>query len=364
MRELLTRLVLAGYHVDLFTCNTESNPPREVVDGIEVWRVSSWNLFQGTYPIPLPSPSTLQVLWQLIRQKPSIIYTYGRFYPSTLIGLFVSKIRNIPMIHSEFGSCHSLTSLWIVNIFCKLYDHTLGSLVVRNAKKLTGNCNATAKFLNHLGGKNVVVICPPSGIDLSTFCKVKTDLTDRLGLNKSNMVVTIVSRLIYAKGVHDLISAFKIIKSKIPCAVLLVVGDGPYKIELERLAAGMKNGQIYFLGQKSPSDVAEILSITDILVNPSYSEGLIAAPVIEAGALGIPSVTTDAGGTKEIVIDGVDAMIVKPGDVNAIATKVCELLNDYDLRMKIGQRIQRLVYERFNWDDIIKLYLREIAAIA
>ena len=358
MRELLTRMVKAGYKVDLFTCNTDKVSSHETIDGIEVWRVPCWNMLHGTYPVPLPVPATIRILWKIFRKKHDVVFTYARFFPSAFLGLLISKLKRVPLIHGEFGSSHSVTDQKAVNIISELYDHTVGSIILGSATKLIAICQASANFLEHLGGKNIVIISPPMGLDMAIFKKTPNSLKIQLGL-PDKIIIASVSRLILAKGIQDLISAFPTIREKIPQATLIIVGDGPYKQELLKAAKKVGDSNIIFVGEKTIPEVAEILNITDVLVNPSYSEGLTAAPVIEAGAI----VTTDAGGTREILEDRKTALIVKIGDVSAIAVKVCDLIQNDELRKDIGKNISQLVHEKWNWDNIFPLYINEFKAL-
>ena len=157
----------------------------------------------------------------------------------------------------------------------------------------------------------------PNGVDTSIFKKKKTDLKKRLGIPSDYKIITYVGRLIYAKGVQDLISVFPKIKEKCPKTKLLIVGEGDYRGELEKL--GNKDKDILFLGQRD--DIVDILNITDVFVNPSYSEGL-PTTVLEAAAVGVPIVATDVGGTREIISN---ASLIN--DTKGLLKKVLDLLN-------------------------------------
>jgi len=363
IHDVLSRMVLEGYEVDLVTCNTERVSRHEIVDGIEIWRIPCCNLLQGTYPVPLPVPDTFRTIWHIFRKKQDIVFTYCRFYQSTFLGTLISKLKRVPLIHIELGSSHSVTNKKSVKFVSEFYDHTMGAIVVKSATKLLAISGASAKFLEHLGGKNIIIIKPAAGINMGIFKKAPNSLKMRLGINDS-IIITSVSRLIFAKGIHDLIAAFSLINKQIPHSTLIIVGDGPYKSVLTEQAKEIGQGNILFLGEINAVGVAEVLNITDVFVNPSYSEGDISYPVIEAGAIGVPSVITDAGGTREIVEDGKTALIVKIGDVTAIAAKVCELVQNESLRKYIGQNISQLVQEDFDWDDIFPLYLQEFKAFS
>ncbi|GAI54214.1 unnamed protein product, partial [marine sediment metagenome] len=166
-------------------------------------------------------------------------------------------------------------------------------------------------------------------------------------------------RLIYAKGVQDLISAFPMVKRAIPNVKLLVVGDGPYGCQLEELASRTDCSRaIKFLGQKSQDEIIEILSMADVFVNPSYSEGLPTS-VLEAAAIGVPIVATDVGGTSEIIKHGKTGLIIKEREPRQIAEAVILLCRNKqaakkNLATKLGKAARLKVINDYSWENTVK----------
>ena len=350
--ELSKRLVKKGYGIDIITCNVENVLSYEELDGIHIYRLPSWDILGGTYPVPKPTLTTLKVLWKLLRKKHDLINTQIRFMITSFLGLVFAEIKRIPLVHTERSAKHSVVSNKVVDLVSKTYDHTIGSLIVKSAWKNIGNSNATCDLLEHLGAKETIVI--HSGIDTNIFRKKNTNLREKLSLGDS-VVITFIGRLIYAKGVHDLIPVFADIERELNNLKLLIVGYGHYKQELEKLAEKTYKEKILFLGRKNRKEIAEILSITDIFVNPSYSEGLPTS-VLEAGAIGLPIVATDVGGTREIIENYKTGLLVPPGDTKLLKEKIFELTEDKDLRRVLGENAHKITKEKFNWDVIAKKY--------
>ena len=350
--ELSKRLVKKGYEIDIVTCNIENVSIYEELEGIHIYRLPSWDIFGGVYPIPKPTLTMLKILWKFLRKKHDLINTQTRFMITSFLGLVFAKIKRIPLIHTERGTKHSVVSDRIIDLISKTYDHTIGSLIVKSAWKNIGVSSAACDFLRHLGAKETIVI--HNGIDANLFRKKDNKLRGELALDDA-MVVTFCGRLIYAKGVHDLISVFTDIKREFNNLELLIVGYGPYKQELEKLAEKTCKEKILFLGRKNRKEIAEILSITDIFVNPSYSEGLPTS-VLEASAMGLPIVATDVGGTSEIIENYKTGLIVPPGDTKLLKEKISELIEDKDLRRVLGENAHKVTKEKFDWDVIAKKY--------
>lgn len=353
--ELSRRLVENGYEIDVVTCNTEGAPVEAEVDGIAIHRLPSWSILGGTYPIPKPTATTFKILYQLSRKRFGLINTQTRFFSTSLLGLIFAKLKRTLLVHTERGTRHSVLSNKLIEFLSKAYDHTIGSLIIKSAARNIGVSQAACDFLEHLGAENTIVI--PNGIDTDVFRKVETDLTKSLGLN-GVMVITFVGRLIYAKGIQDLISAFPMIKETVPNVKLLIVGDGPYRCQLEELTAGTGcDKDIKFLGQKTQDQIIEILSVTDIFVNPSYSEGLPTS-VLEAAAIGVPIVATDVGGTREIIENGETGLLIKEREPGQIAEAVSLLAGNKqaapeNLAGKLGEAARLEIVNNYSWQGTV-----------
>ena len=353
--ELAKRLIKRGYHVDVITCNAKNIgdsgelPTYEVLDGISIYRLPSWNILGGEYPIPKPSFNTFRILVKLLGRDYDLINTQQRIYLTSFLGLIFAKIRRIPLVHTERGT-RPAASKGFIDLVRRINDHTLGRLIARSAWKTIGVSRDTCNFLKKMGARETLLI--HNGINTDIFEKKE------LSQPTTTVTITFVGRLVYGKGVQDLILTFPEItrKSKVR---LLIIGDGSYRPELERLAQNIDKGKILFLGTKEPKEIAELLSTTDIFVNPSYSEGLPTS-VLEAGAAGLPIVATDVGGTREIIEDGKNGFLIPPGDSRALKEKVCQLIKNKELRENLGRNIQQFVKKNFDWDEIADKWVEEI----
>jgi glycosyltransferase involved in cell wall biosynthesis len=352
--ELLRRLVDCGYEIDVVTCNTEKTLAEESMDGIHVYRLPAWNSLGGVYPAPKPAPTTFKILWKLSRKRFDLINTQTRFFVTSLIGLIFAMIKRVPLVHTERGTRHSVTSGRLVETIGKIYDHSVGTLMVKFAWKSIGVSQAACDFTKHLGARNPIVI--HNGLDTDIFRKVDSKLKQQMGLGDAT-VITFVGRLIYAKGVQDLISAFVQVKELVPNAKLFIVGDGPYRKYLEILAQQSHfPDDVIFMGEKNQDDIVAILSATDIFVNPSYSEGLPTS-VMEAASVGVPVIATDVGGTKEIVECGTTGLMVEPYRPQQIATAILSLVRDSQMSSEIARAARCYIQQKFDWDEITQRWI-------
>jgi glycosyltransferase involved in cell wall biosynthesis len=352
IHEIAKRLVKLGHTVDIVTLNSEKTLGHEAMEGVTIYRLPSFSVLAGNYEIILPGVTFFRVVYALLKKKNDIVLTYTRFHTTTLLGLLISKVMRIPHIHTELGSSHSVLANRIVCLLSEWYDHTLGALAIKYADQVICNCKASKDFLLHLGveGQRIKVI--NSGVDLNLFSRKGSNWKSKLGLDEDTVVITVISRLIYAKGVQDVIYAFPRIKQEVKNAKLLIVGDGNYRRCLESIVPDTNREDIIFLGELSRKDVSDIYNITDIIINPSYSESLISYSVLEAGAIGVPSISTDVGGAREVIKEGISGMLFEPKNIAELNEKVYKLLLNPELRKSIGANIQQIIIHDYDWDKI------------
>lgn len=354
--ELSRRLVQRGYEIDILACNTERALAYEELDNIHIYRLPCWNALNSLYPIPKPCPTSFKILWRLLRKNHDVIHTQTRFFTTSFLGLLVAKLKRVPLVHTEHGARHSILSNKAIDLISRAYDHSIGAQVVKSARINIGVSEAACEFLKHLGGTTVQLV--HDGIDTTIFKKKEdTNYGQKLAIGDDAVVITFVGRLIYAKGVQDLISAFSKIKDTAPEIKLLIVGEGPYRANLENLARQTDcASSILFLGQKNQDEVIDALSATDIFVNPSYSEGL-GISVLEAASIGLPIIATDVGGTGEIIAEQETGILVKPASIEQLEQKLRELLTSTELRKQLGTNARIFVEKEFGWNETIEKYI-------
>lgn len=202
----------------------------------------------------------------------------------------------------------------------------------------------------------------PPGVDEKTFHPASggDEVRERLGL-KDRPVVVCVSRLVPRKGQDTLILAMPAILARVPDAVLLVVGGGPYAKELRKLAeeTGVADS-VRFTGPVPWSELPAHYGAGDVFAMPCRTrrggldvEGL-GIVYLEASATGLPVVAGDSGGAPDAVLNGETGWVVH-GAPTALAAResaerVVTLLQDPDLRRRMGARGREWVEERWRWD--------------
>jgi glycosyltransferase involved in cell wall biosynthesis len=151
--------------------------------------------------------------------------------------------------------------------------------------------------------------------------------------------------------VDILIEALGLLSTRMdPLPLLVAAGKGPLREDLERRAAELGIAErVRFVGKVPHDEVAEYMSVGDVFVLPSYSEGL---PTVACEALncGVPIVATAVDGTPEVVRDGETGLLVPAGDAPALADALERILTDDDLRRRLAEQAVIIGREEFTWD--------------
>lgn len=217
------------------------------------------------------------------------------------------------------------------------------------------------------------VLIRSSGIDLDEYSPsaVSSPVIEKhrkeLDIPSHAIVVTLVSRMLWEKGIKEYIEAAKAIRNTAPDTVFLLVGglelDYPSAVDEGTLLNAFKDRSVQWLGHRD--DIKEILALTDIFVLPSFYREGVPRSIIEAMAMGKPVVTTNSVGCKETVEEGKNGFLIPPNNIEALTKKILCLLNDSALRSRMGNYSRVKAQAEFNvleiTDRIISLYDRTIA---
>lgn len=246
-------------------------------------------------------------------------------------------------------------------------------------EKVTYSC-ATRVYPNSLGLKYIIeknnycgiqklkVLANGSsnGIDTAYFnpdlfsTEHKTEFRNSLGIPEDDFVFVFVGRLVSAKGINEMIVAFELLQKKHSQVKLLLVGD--YEKDLDPLSAFTlerikSNTSILSVGFQS--DVRPYFSISDALVFPSYREGFPNV-VMQAGAMGLPSIVSDINGCNEIIIEGENGLIISVKSSQALYDAMELFLSDNQLFKIMKQNARSLIVSRYEqllvWEAILQEY--------
>ena len=163
--------------------------------------------------------------------------------------------------------------------------------------------------------------------------------------------ILFVGRLEDRKGLPHLLKAFRLVRKSGAEGRLLVVGSGPQEREARRyvMTRGLQN--VEFLGRVSDAEKAQLFKTADIFVSPATGRESFGIVLLEAMAAGTPIVCSDIHGYKGVVQRGRQAILVPPRDAKALAAGITELLEDPEMRRRMGAAgLERA--EQFSWEHV------------
>lgn len=334
--------------------------------------------------IPLINKSKFDVTLCVLRKKDNLTKLFedqgirihhlgrGKFDPLTLLDLIkLVKEEKINLIHAHgYGAAN----------FGRLAGVLTGVRTIVHAHDDDRNYPLYQKFADHLlsGSTDKAIAISESvkescvrkrrikedklsvmhnGIPLGNFSAVEEERIqkerNRLGVQSGVKVVGTIARLREEKGTRYLIESAPMVLEAFPETLFLIVGDGPLREELESLSRQLGvDRSVIFAG--FCQDIPAILSIFDIAVIPSLTEGSSVA-LLEEMAMGKPIIATSVGGIKEVLIEGETGLFVSSKDSKALAERIIYLLKDEDEARRLGMKAKE---ESKKYD--INLYVKRL----
>ncbi len=305
---------------------------------------------------------TLFKLWNYIRkEKFDIVHTHNP--KPGLLGQLAAKFSRVPIIINTVHGLYSKNRFFIfIEKIAALCSDLIFSQNKEDIETIIKEKISIPQKIRYLG----------NGIDIEKF-NIKRfsyefikSKKEQLGIRQDVKIVGIVARLVVEKGYLDLFEAFRSVVKIFPDTILLIVGPKePEKKDGINLEITKKYGienNIKFLGERG--DVDEILPLMDVLVLPSYREGMPRS-ILEAMAESRPIVATDIRGCREEIENGKSGILVPPKNPEKLAEKIIYFLSNKDYAQKLGnvarERVEsnfdeKIIFEKINeeYKNLIK----------
>jgi glycosyltransferase involved in cell wall biosynthesis len=297
-------------------------------------------------------------VWQLVRMfradRPAIVHTFDT--KPGVWGRLAAKLAGVPVVIGTLPGLGSLYSEpnWKGRLIRPLYEH-LQRLVSRWVDLTIFQNADDAREMERRG------VVPPGRTAIISGSGVRTDvftpprsrdgevpLRAELGVPEGRMVVAMVSRILRSKGVLEFAAAARRVQQVEPGIAFLLVGQADVE-SLDALSADelrQLRESVIWAGWRG--DVKDILALSDVFVLPSFYREGIPRVLIEAAATGLPLIAVDGPGSREVVEDGVNGVLVPPRDSAAIAEAVLRLARAPELRVRLGERSRERAVSRFD----------------
>lgn len=311
--------------------------------------------------------AVIKLFFFLRKERPLIVHTHTP--KAGIIGMLASALAGVP---NRFHTVAGMPLLEATGFKRKVLDF-VEKLTYGCATKVYPNSHGLAEIIlknNYCPIEKVKVLANGSsnGIDTAYFNPELFDqvqnakLRQDLAIAISDFVFVFVGRLVADKGINELVSAFHHLSEENDGVKLLLVGD--YETELdpltpETLAIIQSNKHIVTVGFQS--DVRPYLAISDTLAFPSYREGFPNV-VMQAGAMGLPSIVSDINGCNEIIKEGENGLIIPVKNLKALLSAMKKLTEQEEVTNILKEKARAMIVNRYEqqlvWKAILEEYRR------
>lgn len=338
--ELSSRQVMKGYDVDIITwARNGKGCIKRVPEGFYIHRLYGLNFSLGDAVREYPYLPGLSREIELL--KPDIIHAESHLFLTSFQAVRKARRLGLPCVVSVHGVFADRG--FGANLAQHLYLRIVGLSVFKLADRVICLTPSDAREVVRLGCPPEKVRVVPNAVDTERFKPCKEREAD---------LVVWVGRFVPEKGLEYLIEAAKIVAQEFKDVKFLLVGYGSLKAKIMKLTfdRGLLNN-VRFTGPLSRDEVAKVLGKATVFVFPSLREGLPLS-VLEAMACGVPVVGSDIPGVNEVVKHEENGFLVPPKNSEALANVILTLLNDENLRRKVGRDARQLMTEKYNWNAI------------
>ncbi|MFI6869551.1 glycosyltransferase family 4 protein [Nocardia sp. NPDC050406] len=335
-------------------------PPDELVVYAPRWRGDSHWKFDARQPfqvvrhpttLMLPTPLVIRRAKKLLRDEQCDSVWFGAAAPLALMSPMLRSAGAERILASTHGHEVGWSMLPAARQALRVIgDHTD---VVTYVSKYTRR-----RFAAAFGAQAALEYLPPA-VDSEVFKPdpaARAELRARYGLGERPTILCL-SRLVPRKGQDVLILAMRTIRERIPGAVLVIAGGGPYEQKLKALAQAMGVAEdVVFTGRVPSAELAAHHTIADVFAMPCRTRGFgldvegLGIVFLEASASGVPVVAGNSGGAPETVREGETGTVVEGRDPEAVAAAIVDILADRDAAAAMGAAGRAWVQRQWRWD--------------
>ena len=300
---------------------------------------------------PLKELTSILKIVKLIRMyKPDIIFSYNlkpNIYASLATNLIFPKPRTYSLItglgYAFRGICFKQK---IVSLILSFLLHIA---LLSNTKVFFQNKDDRQLFLKkRIISEHKTLVVNGTGVNLEDF--------PFHGPFLKQPTFTMISRMVWQKGVKEFIEAARMIKKKYPSVKFLLVGplsNNPDAIPEETLFDLVKDDSVEYLGPSN--DVKEILTRTSVFVLPSYYGEGVPKTILEAMAIGLPIITTNNVGCKETVENGINGFLVQGKDFASLSQCIEQMIHNPQKLHEMGLQSREIAQSKFDVERINEL---------
>lgn len=284
------------------------------------------------------------------KEKPDMVHSMTP--KAGLLCMIAAWLTNVPVRVHTFTGLVFPTSTGLKRTILMLTDKITCACATHiipegeGVKNDLANNKITCKPLKVLGFGNV------RGVDMEFYSRrdaVIKKMKERNLRDESKFTFLFVGRIVRDKGINELVSAFQNLNKSYKETRLILVGD--FENELDPVSETTsktinEHPLIQAVGRKMGDELLAYYAAADCFVFPSYREGF-PNTVLEAGAMGLPSIVTDINGAREIIIQGQNGVIIPPHEADALYQAMVGMAKDVNARNRMANNARDMIASRF-----------------
>ncbi len=344
---LARRLAAQGHRVTVVTSALPGLCAHEAdADGIEIYRLPSFPVMQGRFPVIRENAQFRALAAQLWADRFDFCVINTYFYPLCLYAARQTKRRGIPAVCVNHGSAWLMTGNPVLAWAGRVYERFAARYLQKNCGRFYGVSQAACAWLAtfDISADGILTNAVDPAEVRQTAAQGEPNWRARLGLAADAPLIAFVGRMIPEKGVGALADALPEIRRAVPGAALVLAGGGPLLEEIRgRGAAGL-----FAVGELAYADSLALLAQADAFCLPTRSEGF-ACTVLEAAALGCPILTTATGGSPQLLIDESYGLLLPDRTPAAAAAACIRALRDPAWRRIAAENAEKRLEENYTW---------------
>jgi len=360
-------LVKRGIDVYIVTPKVYEESLTEHIEGVKIYRSRDLYLPLKNFPYPIPIMFFKRAIQRVKYDKIDILCWHTYHYLHTAYLPFIRRITKKPTtltVLSFPGICWIYPSKRI-NFVAYAYSLSLGKVILKAVDKVIIDFPHNALGAKFLGIPKNKLEFIPWGVDCNKFKpmpKIRCELRERYGISDEEIVIGYSGRLVPIKGVDVLISAVhKLLHGGEKVRLLIIGGSfrctGGSVNKYEVMARSLLKDKVIITGWMKPEMVPFYWQMADIAVQPSYAESG-GGGAMESSACGIPVIASLVGGLQDTVKDGYTGFHISCGNMNELYDKLKLLIDDSELRKKLGENARKFMKENFDLDVVVEKYIK------
>jgi glycosyltransferase involved in cell wall biosynthesis len=332
---LSRKLIEKGHEVTVITFNFKNRSMNK--DSSSPYKILKYD-YQFS---PLSNNISFLMALDLFKKRNEfdIIHAHSHLFSPTVFCGLIRFLGSSPLIITN----HGLYSQTAPVLFSELWNNTVSKFIYKRSDKIICLSQSDKDSLNQIGINSNKIDIIPNGIDADKFHPINKQ-------NNHIKNILFVGRLVYRKGIFNLIDAFDLLIKKLKDVHLTIIGEGPEKDKLiEKIKKYNISEKVNLKSRISEEELIKEHQFADVFVLPSFSEGLPLV-ILEAFSCGTPVICSNLPQLKELVNNC--GLTVPWDDTKMLFKAMSDMLSDDKLRYRFGKIGREKILKGFSWDHI------------